>query len=202
MKRLCALALLIPLAACSPSSPPPGTLTANPPAPAAPVTSVTPTPTPTPTGPAKSARGNLIKDIGQKAGTVDPSTGKALIDFTVTAIEPDFTCTAKYADKPTNGHYLAITLDITTSPDWNSDESWMSFQSDAWSVVSPEGKTENDSSGQGYTCVDSSQEVPYELGPGEHVEGKVILDTAYTSGAIVLKIPGQSVGGWEWSFGG
>lgn len=202
MKRLAVVALLAPLlAACSASSPTPSPLTANPPAPAAPAASATPTPIASPAEPAKSARGNLIKEVGQKAGVVDPA-GNTLIDFTVTAIEPDFKCTSKYADPAKHGHFLAISLDITTSSDWNSDEAWMDFQSSAWSVISPEGKTENDSSGQGYMCVDNSEAVPHQIGPGEHVEGKVILDTAYTSGAIVLKIPGQSTGGWEWSFSG
>jgi hypothetical protein len=170
----------------------------------------TPTPEPTteePTqdgkyGPSQSnERGNLVKTLGQLAGVgseTDPDVITA--EFTVTAIEPNFTCTSEYAEPSMYGNYIAITLDVQTTAAL-ADQSWPVFNVSEYDfkVISPEGTRENDSSGNAYMCLNEAERLPSEIGPGEHVTGKIVLDSAHTSGSIVFA-PAAVQGGWEWGF--
>lgn len=219
MKRVLALAALIPLTACSGA----GTAVDSPsslaPVPPAPATDSTPsaaessaieseepdaTPTAsaaeTPQAAATNARGNLVKGLGEEAGVVDFESGELIVSFKVTGIEPNFTCTSEYAEESANGNFIAISLDVTTSAAFGADN-YFSVSEYAWKVISPEGTTENDSTGNGYMCLNSSEQIPSDFGPGEHAVGKVVLDSQHAAGALVLEQPTMA-GGWEWSYGG
>lgn len=218
MKRILALAALIPLAACSGATTAvdsPSSLAPVPPAPATesspsvaespaseePVAEASPTPSAAESSQASAtnARGNLVKSIGQEAGVTNES-GALIVSFKVTDIEPNFTCTNEYAEEPANGNFIAITLDVTTSPDFGADN-YFSVAEYAWKVISPEGTTENDSVGNAFMCLNSSEQITSDFGPGEHAVGKVVLDSQHPAGALVLEQPTMN-GGWEWSYGG
>lgn len=222
MKRILALAALIPLAACSGASTAVDSPTSLAPVPPAPATDSTPSvtessttteseepvavPSPSPTAAATSqtaatnARGNLVKSIGQEAGVVDFDSGAQVVSFKVTDIEPNFTCTGRFADESANGNFIAISLEVTTSSDFGPDN-YFSVSEFDWKVISPEGTTENSSVGNGTMCLDPSEQIPLDFGPGEHAVGKVVLDSQHPAGALVLAQSNMS-GGWEWSYGG
>ena len=119
MKKLALVAATVLLAGCSGAQPGTGTtLSPNPPAPAEASSAPTPgnTPAPTPSGPAKNARGNTLKEIGERAALVSED-GKTLVEFKVTSIEPNFKCNAEYAEKSKNGLFVAVGLEIMTAPE-------------------------------------------------------------------------------------
>lgn len=175
--------------------------------------SASPTPTPEPTAAAPtedsvygaattSARGYLVKNLGQLAGATTPS-GDPLVQFSVTAIQPNFECTSEYAQPSQNGNFIALTLDIQTTAELaqNEEMPFVYFQAFDFRVIGPDGTRENDSSGNGSMCLDSSEASPSQIGPGEHVVATVVLDSKYTTGAIVY-VPSwmNPPSGWEWVF--
>ncbi|HEY8721802.1 hypothetical protein [Pengzhenrongella sp.] len=174
-----------------------------------PVSTPSPSATPTPTeAPSKygvtktNARGNLVKAVGQLAGMSDSADGSSpiTVEFKITAIDPNFVCTSEYADKPANGRFVALTLDVTTTPGLAQNEiPEVSFNPYDFKVFSPEGTRENDSVGNGFSCLKKSEALPDTIGPGEHAVGKIVLDTANASGSVVYG-PSGGGGGYEWGF--
>lgn len=171
----------------------------------------TETPTPEPTTPeptetsvygesVTSERGYLVKQLGQIAGTTTES-GETLMQFSVTAIQPNFQCTSEYSEQPENGNFIAITLDVQTTAALAQVEEMPYYNMSAWDfrVIGPDGTRENDSTGSASMCLDSSEALPSEIGPGEHVVGTIVLDSKYTSGALAF-VPAWIAGGWEWVF--
>lgn len=144
-------------------------------------------------------RGNLVKQIGQLAGIADLTQDGAITsEFTVTAIEPNFQCTSDYAEPALNGSYLAITFDVTTTPAL-AHSSWPEWYMGPYDlrIISADGMRENDSIGNSYSCLTAADELPRSLGPGERARGKIVLDTAYTSGYLVVD---NLATGWEWAY--
>ncbi len=201
-----ALALTLSLAACSAGAAPtdsgrtPDT---------APVATEQPTPTPTPTedagdgefGPqVTSARGNLIKDVGQLAGLSSADGETVVARFVVTDIVLDPACTSGYVSAPQNGHFLGIHLNVETTPELiNESYPAVSFTQYDWQAYDAEGKRLNDPNGNAYSCRDTAEELPMSIGPGQSVSGWITLDVAATNGIVVLA-PGGSPVGWEWSY--
>ncbi|HCS60153.1 MAG TPA: hypothetical protein DIW46_01975 [Microbacterium sp.] len=74
----------------------------------------------------KSPRGSLIKDIGQLAGTgiyEDPNIIGSRFVVTDIILDPD--CDSGWADPPANGHYLALHINVETTPELAQSESVM-----------------------------------------------------------------------------
>lgn len=140
-----------------------------------------------------------MKEIGQRADVTDEA-GNLLLDFAVTQIEVNPQCTSPFEQAPEHGNYLALSLDVTTASDWDPAESPVFFDSSSWTVIGPDGTTENSSIGNGWSCLGEAVSLPGQIDPGQHLEGKVVLDTAYTSGVVILRLPGQTSGGWEWTY--
>ena len=195
--------LLLVLAACSPAQP--GDAGKMPDT--APVATAEPTPEPTETtessefgAEVKSTRGNLVKDIGQLAGTSSLSSDVVTSRFAVTDIVLDVECTSGFADAPANGHYLGIHLNVETTPELAEDDfPWVSFTQYDWQAYDAEGKRLNDPVGNAWSCLDSGQQLPSQIGPGQSVSGWIVLDVAATNGAVVLTMGGSPVG-WEWAY--
>ncbi|MGO1458789.1 MAG: hypothetical protein ACTHWJ_02010 [Flaviflexus sp.] len=148
-----------------------------------------------------SDRGNLVKTIGQPAGLADEyGNNESIVDFKVTAIEPNFQCTSSIAEPPANGNYIAITFDIQTYPAL-AEASWPEWHMSAYDmrIISDDGLTENDSVGNGYLCLSEAESLPTTLGPGERAIGKIVLDSAHESGILVVSLSG-GVNAWEWEF--
>lgn len=193
------LALVLTLSACT-STPPADTGKIPDTQPAA---SSTPTPSAA-TGEfgdvVKSSRGNLVKTTGQLAGTSGMGTDVVTSRFAVTDIVLDRPCSDEYSNAPANGHYLAIHLNIETTPEL-ADEAfaWVSFSQYDWQAYDAEGKRLNDSNGNAWSCLGSSERLPSQIGPGQSVSGWIVLDVASPTGVIALTMAGSPVG-WEWSY--
>ena len=74
----------------------------------------------------------------------------------------------------------------------------LSFSPWAWQAFDGEGKRINDAVGNGYSCLDSTQVLPSDMGPGQSISGVIVLDVAATTGTLAL-LP-QGSGGWEWNY--
>lgn len=147
-----------------------------------------------------NSRGNLIKEIGQLAGTSSLATDVVTSRFAVTDIVVDPECTSGFPDAPANGHYLGIHLNVETTPQLADDEfPWLSFTQYDWQAYDAEGKRLNDPVGNAWSCLDTGQQLPSQIGPGQSVSGWIVLDVAATSGSVVLAMGGSPTG-WEWAY--
>ncbi|MFF2488040.1 hypothetical protein ACFVSU_16665 [Microbacterium sp. NPDC058062] len=173
----------------------------------APVASAEPTPEPTEDAAesefgesATSTRGNLVKQIGQLAGTSSLASEVVTSRFAVTDIVLDPECTSGFADTPTNGHYLGVHLNVETTPELAQEEfPWISFTQYDWQAYDADGKRLNDPVGNAWSCLDSGQQLPAQIGPGQSVSGWIVLDVAATNGFVVLAMSGAPTG-WEWAY--
>lgn len=194
-------ALVVTLAACSAAPPADTGKTPD----SAPVASATPEPTVIEVEPefgeaVKNSRGNLVKERGQLAGTSAMDSDVVTSRFTVTDIVLDPECTSGFADAPTNGHYLGIHLNIETTPELADDAfPWLSFTTYDWQAYDADGKRLNDPVGTAWSCLDSTQQLPSQIGPGQSVSGWIVLDVAAASGSVVLAMGGSPTG-WEWAY--
>ncbi len=211
MKRFILVAMValvtVSLAGCSTNSAP-GNDTGKTPD-AAPIVATSEpdaSPTPTPTADAEfgeqviNDRGNLVKSIGQLAGTGlsnDPDTLGSR--FVVTDIVVDPVCTSGWADAPTNGHFVAIHMNVESTPELAGDPyPSLSFNSWGWQAYDETGKRVNDPQGAAYSCMTSADELPSDIGPGQSVSGFIVLDVPSAHGSVVLTMGGPT--GWEWTF--
>lgn len=148
-----------------------------------------------------SPRGNIIKEIGQLAGTSlsdDPDVIGAR--FVVTDIVLDPKCDSEWADPPANGHYLAIHLNVETTPELAQSEfPEVYFTEYDWQAYDPDGKRLNDPVGNAWSCMSEASTLPMSIGPGQSVSGYIVLDVVDPSGTIVLAMGGSPTG-WEWDY--
>ncbi|MDN3495196.1 hypothetical protein QL996_04595 [Planococcus sp. APC 4015] len=176
----------------------------------APVASASPSPSPTESEPpavdaefgerVMSTRGNLVKDIGQLAGVSAAEGDLTLARFAVTDIVLDTECTSGFADPAANGHYVGIHLNVETAPELAQEEfPWVSFTQYDWQAYDTDGKRLNDPVGNAWSCLDSGQQLPSQIGPGQSVSGWIVLDVAARNGFLVLAAGGSPTG-WEWSY--
>lgn len=184
------LALLLAAAAvlvtgCSAPSAPADTATRSAP-------TVTSTPSPIH---AKSERGNLIKNVGDRSG-VTGDNGDQIGAWWVQSIEIDPACTGPAAKPSENGHLVALTIDVETTPELTEG---IFFGLGAWSVVQADGTTANGEPQTlaAYSCFGDTERLPDSVGPGEKARGIVVLDVPTDTGVIVFKYAG---GGWEWKY--
>lgn len=152
----------------------------------------------------KSPRGNIIKQIGEKATVAtEGGEGDVLVEFVVTDIETNAECTNEYADEAANGNYIVLTFEVETMSELANQEfvtSW-NFNPYDFQVFDADGKRENDSTGNAYSCLSDAESLPFDIGAGQTVEGKVALDSAFEEGFIAY-VPMAMGAGWEWEFGG
>lgn len=168
-----------------------------------PSASATPSVTPTPTGPAKSARGNNVLQVGQGV-SVNTSSGKPAVTFVVNAIQVDPQCTGSFVQQPENGHFVALDISAQTTPELAQlvFSHNFSFSPILWKAIAANGTTFNGNvwSFQASSCLPNGQELTSAIGPGENVHGMVILDVPTTSGVLVFDP--YSGPNWEISYGG
>lgn len=152
----------------------------------------------------KSPRGNIIKEIGETATVAtEGGEGDVLVEFVVTDIETNAECSNEYAEEAANGNFIVLTFEVETKPELADQEyvtSW-NFNPYDFQVFNTDGKRENDSTGNAYSCLSEAQSLPFDIGAGQVVEGKVALDSAFEEGFIAY-VPMAVGAGWEWEFGG
>jgi hypothetical protein len=166
----------------------------------APTASASPTATPSVTAP-KSARGNVIKTVGQPGWLSLPS-GEKTMSFVVKNITVDSACTSPYPQTPQNGHFISVAIDVETTPRLAEGiNKFVWFGAQSWKLIADNGTTYNGSldSGPAYGCLNDSERIPSKIGPAEKVSGTLVLDVPVTSGTLIFESTGGG-GGWEWAF--
>ncbi|OUM41061.1 hypothetical protein B8W73_11975 [Arthrobacter agilis] len=148
----------------------------------------------------KSARGNLIKQIGEGAGLTDE--GKQVVTFVVNSIAVDVPCTGNYPSPVENGHILVLDVSIVTEPALAESISPTFYMNPYdFTEIAPNGTTSNADLGTmaTYSCLPDAEVLPQEVGPGENVTGKLVLDVTNPTGTLVFKYAGAPAG-WEWTY--
>lgn len=123
--------------------------------------------------------------------------------FKVTSLDL-IECDAPYAPKP-NGYPLAVSLEIETTPDFegplmrSETDSGISFGPHDWSAFADNGTRMNKIDGIQYGCLaDDTKILPDWIGPGEKLNGIVILDVTSKKGEIAFDP--ANFGGWVWEY--
>jgi hypothetical protein len=149
-----------------------------------------------------NTHGNLVKHVGDDAGiTID---GKPAADWVVTKIAVDPPCRNRYAEKPANGHFVVLTMRVTTTPQLLNDDGSpgsVTFSEGIWSGYDSHGTKFNDVLGNAYSCLADSERLPDQIGPGQTATGKLAFDVTSATGSLELP---QLVapGGWEYAYPG
>ncbi len=166
----------------------------------APVTEATPHASEEPAAAAKSSRGNLVKEVGELAGTTSIASGVTTSRFALTDIVLDRECTSGFSDPASNGHYLALHLNVETTPELAEEAfDWISITTYDWQAYDADGKRLNDPVGNAWSCLDAAEQLPSQIGPGQSVSGWMVLDVAAPTGFVVLTM-GANTTGWEWAY--
>lgn len=188
--------LSIFLSACSTSAPPSATPSVSESQAAVePVTKTTPTPTPE--SKPKSVRGNTIKQLGEASfwkESSDIPDADALGKFTVTEIK-DVVCDQPYAQPPTNGKIIGLTLDVETSAKLAKDDIPELYLTPYdFKYIAPNGTTFNgDLATMGtMSCIDQTLILKSSFGPAEKAHGMILLDVPSSGGVL-------TIGKVEWS---
>jgi len=152
-----------------------------------------------PAGPAKSDRGNVIKQVGEEAYVTLLDRDERVVTFSIDAIRVDQPCNSGFADEPVNGHFVGIDVRAATTPNLPAD--WfIQLSADNFQVIGPDGLTVTDVWGTAYSCLDTASSFTTDqLGPAQQYAGTVVIDSPVTSGTLVYKVPG-GLTGWEWQF--
>ena len=150
-----------------------------------------------------STRGNIIKEVGELGGSyLEEGSDEWAFSFTVTDIEIDPVCTSDYIYPAENGHMVAVTIEAITAPEpefSKSGLSGVSFSPAYWKAIAANGTTVNSvSSAAADNCFPRAESIP-DLGAGERVVGKVVLDVPDVTGTLVFT--NGAVTGWEWEYG-
>jgi hypothetical protein len=131
-----------------------------------------------------SDRGNLIMKTGDTGVVSDAATGDEFLQFTVKSIKP-VTCTGEYAEPAENGNLYAVDLSAVTK----DVEVPVMISSYSFTYFNDKGTRFNGDLGTmaTYSCVDDSELIPSDIGPGEKVTGKVVLDLPAKHGTLVFE---------------
>lgn len=185
------------LAGCSSAEP-----AADPTAPGVDAATAESTPAPDPTE-SISARGNLVKKVGEPAGVTLPGQeDDPVVTFAVKDIQVDPTCTSDMAQAPEIGHFIVMDIEAETGSAAQFEEAFMGedyqFNQHWWKFVDAQGTTANTIvSTPTYSCLPEAEALPGLIGPAERVTGKIVLDTPSTEGTLIFDDP-QSGNAWEW----
>lgn len=147
-----------------------------------------------------NARGNVEKQIGEEAGVTGPD-GTPAMTFTVQAIQVDPPCTGDYPEPPENGHFVGLTIAVTTAPNLDPD-SYIDISATDFSFIGSDGVTfGNVDTFPAFICPADDEQLPSgPLGSGQQYLGTLVLDVPETSGIVQYQPFYLDSGGWEWSF--
>lgn len=145
--------------------------------------------------------------VGEKTSFTSPdSTGGPDVEFTVTKITVNGRCTAPYAQKAENGHFLFLEMSIRTAPTMTGLYASNLFNPLYFSVVSPDGTVEDGdsiASSPTYGCLPDSKRLPLGLEPGRTYQATIVLDAHNIHGKVRLAPAGGllDTDGWQWQLG-
>lgn len=156
----------------------------------------------------KTDLGNIALEQGATgtilfAGTSDPS-----IEFTVTGITPNPTCTEdpELVLSPENGEFVAITMAFTTAEDYATamdSGGLLQIAASDFVGILPDDTTVSNSNA-GASCVPEAEQLPAEIPAGATTTGTVILDLSPTTTSFSFSPTGvtgleSATTRWEWA---
>ncbi len=196
MRTVLAVLAAVLIAGCSPAPTPVATITATTTTTATAIADpAEPSPTATPT-PTTDPEGRVLKKVGDLAAAVSED-GVTVVKFRVNRIEKNFKCRGEWAEKSKNGHYVGIWMEFWTDKSVGGDDAY-TVDPWAWSVIGPNGITENDSQGNGSDCPRDSDGLPSFIDGAKHLKGVVVVDTKHSSGSLVYVY--GDLPGWKYEF--
>jgi hypothetical protein len=158
--------------------------------------------------PVTTSRGDLKKDIGERAAVVNHEDGSEWLEFTVEGFE-QVTCPDSWSEdlKENPDNYLiAADISVVTTPAMAETELaelnpglTISFGSDWWGFTSEGERINEIRTSITYNCLDSQDELPWEIGPGEKARGLVLFEVPDLQGELAYR-PWYLDGGWSWSY--
>lgn len=112
-------------------------------------------------------------------------------------IKKDITCDSGFSEKPKNGHYIGILMDVTTTAAMTkADINY--FNTNQWALVDPSGLEENDTAGNAYSCIAEAKALPTQINRAMHRKGWVVIDVQHTSGKLRFTQDALD-GGWQYN---
>jgi hypothetical protein len=152
--------------------------------------------------------GGFPLEIGDTGSITLADSDAAAIQFTVTAITPNFTCTAPEAVSPDNGQFIAVTMAFTLSADYlgrmDAATPLHMNQSDWIGFVADENGTQVDNTDTGSSCIAEAEQFPAEFAAGTDVSGTIVLDMqtdvaslSWAPTGVTDLDPGMTR--WEWT---
>lgn len=161
--------------------------------------------TPVPSSPRHIPR-TIEAAVGEQIAFVPQDGTEAEVLFAITKITVDGKCTADYAQKSENGHFLFLEVSVDTSPRMASTFSADLLNTGNFSIIGADGLTENGnnlSSSPSYGCVPRARMLPLTLNPGQRYTGTIVLDSRHTHGKLRLTPIGGRYEGdsWQWQLG-
>lgn len=157
--------------------------------------------TPAPTTASRNERGNIPKDVGERAAIID--TQGVLAEFFVDAITVGGDCTGSQSTPSENGQFITLTMRVKTYPALaNSFPPVFSLTQSEVDILDRQGVRQNSSFTEASLhCLAPQDQLPYDIGPSQTASGHIVVDSQYPMGYLVLSVSGVQ-GGWEYSFGG
>lgn len=148
----------------------------------------------------RNERGNIPKVIGERAAIVD-STG-TLAEFFVDAISVGDDCTGSQSTASENGQFVTLTVRVQTYPALaDSFPPIFSLTQSEIDILDPQGVRQNSAFTEAsLDCLAPQDQLPYDIGPGQTASGRIVVDSQYPAGYLVVSLGGVQ-GGWEYSFG-
>ena len=145
--------------------------------------------------------GRLRKELGEPAGLVARGGRAAAFEIVVEDVTVVTTCPGRGASvTPSHGYFVVVDVAAAMASDVGAaSRSLMPLIAEAFEVVGPEGSPQAEPTDASWSCFEDAELAPPFVGPGESVNGKVVLDSAVDHGVLVYA-PGGSAG-WEWGFG-
>ena len=142
----------------------------------------------------------MEKEIGEEAG-VTGADGSPAMTFTVDAIQIDVPCSGDYPEPAENGHFVGLTMHVTTAPNLAAD-AYLDISAGDFSFIGADGVTfGNVDTFPAFICPADDEQLPTgPLGGGQQYVGTLVLDVPATSGILQYQPYYLDSGGWEWSF--
>lgn len=162
-------------------------------------------PAPRPSSPRHAPR-TIETKIGEQVSFVPQDGIEAEVTFSITKITIDGRCTAPYAQKAGNGHFLFLEVAVDTAAETASRFAADLVNTGNFSIAGTDGVTEPGnalSSSPGYGCVPRTRMLPLTLAPGQKYTGTIVLDSRNTRGKLRLTPIGSHFDGdsWQWQLG-
>lgn len=147
-----------------------------------------------------SPRGNVVTPIGEPGGLGDPTA----VSWTVTKIAVDGPCPDDSSATPQNGHFVIVSLDVSTSPAYRVGDLVTNFTpGGAWTVVGPDNRVQIDP-GTAASAACAAPPAHFELEPDAKHQFTLAFDTKDQTGVVQFRPTtwqGHAVeNGWEWTY--